>query len=78
MGRIEPYQGIKYFGGRQIIQPWKLPQRPFRDLPLIESTLTQVDFLASINAVKCALVEIKPKNIVFGTDYPRRSEMRPK
>jgi predicted TIM-barrel fold metal-dependent hydrolase len=50
-----------------------LPKEPFR------SYLDNMYFdlggcFGNVNPVKCALVEIKPEKLLFGTDYPQ--EMR--
>ena len=70
MGRIEPYQDKVFWGTADHPRHGKLPQRPFRDY-LDRIYFDTGGFFGSINAVKCALVEIKPKNIDFGTDYPQ-------
>jgi predicted TIM-barrel fold metal-dependent hydrolase len=70
MGRIEPYQDKIFWGTGDHPRHGKLPQRPFREY-IDRIYFDTGGFFGSINAVKCALVEIKPKNIVFGTDYPQ-------
>jgi len=70
MGRIEPYQDKVFWGTADHPQHGKLPRSPFRDY-FDRIYFDTGGFFGNINAVKCALVEIKPKNIVFGTDYPQ-------
>ena len=70
MGRIEPYQDKIFWGTGDHPRHGKLPQRPFREY-IDRIYFDTGGFFGNINAVKCALVEIKPKNIVFGTDYPQ-------
>jgi predicted TIM-barrel fold metal-dependent hydrolase len=70
LGRIEPYQDKEFWGTAQHPRHGKLPRGPFREY-LDKIYFDTGGFFGNINAVKCALVEIKPKNIVFGTDYPQ-------
>jgi predicted TIM-barrel fold metal-dependent hydrolase len=70
MGRIEPYQNKVFWGTADHPRHGKLPQGPFRDY-FDRIYFDTGGFFGNINAVKCALVEMKPKNIVFGTDYPQ-------
>jgi len=70
MGRIEPYQDKPFWGTADHPRHGKLPQRPFREY-FDRIYFDTGGFFGNINAVKCALVEMKPMNIVFGTDYPQ-------
>jgi predicted TIM-barrel fold metal-dependent hydrolase len=70
MGRIEPYQDKAFWGTADHQRHGKLPRRPFREY-LDRMYFDTGGFFGNINAVKCALTEIKPENIVFGTDYPQ-------
>ena len=70
MGRIEPYQDKLFWGTADHPRHGKLPEGPFRDY-FDRIYFDTGGFFGNINAVKCALVEMKPKNIVFGTDYPQ-------
>jgi predicted TIM-barrel fold metal-dependent hydrolase len=70
MGRIEPYQDKLFWGTADHPRHGKLPRSPFRDY-FDRIYFDTGGFFGNINAVKCALVEMKPKNIVFGTDYPQ-------
>jgi predicted TIM-barrel fold metal-dependent hydrolase len=70
MGRIEPYQDKVFWGTAGHPRHGKLPRHPFRDY-LDRLYFDTGGFFGNINAVKCALLEIKSKNIVFGTDYPQ-------
>lgn len=73
MGRIEPYQDKVFWMTADHDRHGKLPREPFRNY------LNRLYFdlggcFGNINPVKCALVEIKPENLLLGTDYPQ--EMR--
>jgi len=70
MGRIEPYQDKVFWGTADHRRHGKLPRGPFRDY-FDRIYFDTGGFFGNINAVKCALVEMKPRNIVFGTDYPQ-------
>ncbi len=70
MGRIEPYQDKSFWGTADHPRHGKLPQRLFREY-FDRIYFDTGGFFGNINAVKCALTEIKPKNILFGTDYPQ-------
>jgi predicted TIM-barrel fold metal-dependent hydrolase len=70
MGRIEPYQDKLFWGTADHPRHGKLPRSPFRDY-FDRIYFDTGGFFGNINAVRCALVEMKPKNIVFGTDYPQ-------
>ena len=70
VGRIEPYQDKVFWGTADHPRHGKLPRHPFRRY-LDRLCFDTGGFFGNINAVKCALLEIKPKNIVFGTDYPQ-------
>jgi predicted TIM-barrel fold metal-dependent hydrolase len=70
MGRIEPYQDKVFWGTADHPRHGKLPRGPFRNY-FDRIYFDTGGFFGSINAVKCALVEMEPKNIVFGTDYPQ-------
>jgi predicted TIM-barrel fold metal-dependent hydrolase len=70
MGRIEPYQDKLFWGTADHPRHGKLPQKPFRDY-FDKIYFDTGGFFGNVNAVKCALLEIKPENIVFGTDYPQ-------
>ena len=70
MGRIEPYQDKVFWGTADHPHHGKLSRGPFRDY-FDRMYFDTGGFFGNINAVKCALVEMKPKNIVFGTDYPQ-------
>lgn len=73
MGRIEPYQDKVFWMTQDHPRHGKLPREPFR------SYLDRLYFdlggcFGNVNPVKCALVELKPESLLFGTDYPQ--EMR--
>jgi predicted TIM-barrel fold metal-dependent hydrolase len=70
MGRIEPYQDKVFWGTAGHPRHGKLPRHPFRSY-FDRFYFDTGGFFGNINAVKCALLEIKSKNIVFGTDYPQ-------
>jgi predicted TIM-barrel fold metal-dependent hydrolase len=73
MGRIEPYQDKVFWMTHDHDRHGKLPREPFRNY------LNRLYFdlggcFGNVNPVKCALVELKPESLLFGTDYPQ--EMR--
>ncbi len=70
LGRIEPYQDKLFWGTADHPRHGKLPKRPFREC-LNKLYFDTGGFFGNINAVNCALLEIKPANILFGTDYPQ-------
>lgn len=70
LGRIEPYQDKGFWGTAEHPRHGKVPRRPFREY-FDQLYFDTGGFFGNINAVKCALVEIKPQHIVFGTDYPQ-------
>jgi predicted TIM-barrel fold metal-dependent hydrolase len=73
MGRIEPYQDKVFWGTAEHPRHGKLPREPFRNY-LNKLYFDMGGCFGNINPVKCALVEIPPENLLFGTDYPQ--EMR--
>jgi predicted TIM-barrel fold metal-dependent hydrolase len=70
LSRIEPYQDKVFWGTQDHPRHGKLPREPFRNY-LDRLYFDTGGFFGNINAVKCALTEIKPENILFGTDYPQ-------
>lgn len=70
MGRIEPYQDRAFWGTADHPRHGKLPRHPFRHY-LDRLYFDTGGFFGNINAVKCALLEIRAENILFGTDYPQ-------
>ena len=70
MGRIEPYQDRAFWGTADHPRHGKVPRKAFRDY-FDRIYFDTGGFFGNINAVKCALVEMKPRNIVLGTDYPQ-------
>jgi len=70
IGRIEPYQDKEFWGTKDHPRHGKRPRKPFREY-FDQLTFDTGGFFGNINAVKCALLEIKPQRIVFGTDYPQ-------
>jgi predicted TIM-barrel fold metal-dependent hydrolase len=73
MGRIEPYQDKVFWWTAEHPRHGKLPREPFRNY-LNRLYFDMGGCFGNINPVKCALVEIAPENLLFGTDYPQ--EMR--
>jgi predicted TIM-barrel fold metal-dependent hydrolase len=70
MSRIVSYQERVFWGTADHPRHGKLPKEPFK------SYLSRLYFdtggiFGDINPVKCALLEIKAENILFGTDYPQ-------
>ena len=70
MGRIEPYQDKVFWGIADHPRHGKLPKEPFRNY-LNRLYFDMGGCFGNINPVKCALVEIRPENLLFGTDYPQ-------
>ena len=70
MGRIEPYQDKEFWGTAGHPRHGKVPKKDFRYY-FDKLHYDTGGFCGNINAVKCALVEIKPQSLVFGTDYPQ-------
>jgi predicted TIM-barrel fold metal-dependent hydrolase len=70
LSRIEPYQDRVFWGTQDHPRHGKLPREPFRNY-LDKLYFDTGGFFGNINAVRCALVEIKPGNLIFGTDYPQ-------
>lgn len=73
MGRIEPYQDKVFWMTSEHPRHGKLPREPFRNY-LDRMYFDLGGCFGNINPVKCALVEIRPENLLFGTDFPQ--EMR--
>jgi predicted TIM-barrel fold metal-dependent hydrolase len=70
LGRIEPYQDKPFWGTAEHPRHGKLPREPFRNY-LNRLYFDTGGFFGNINPVKCALTELKPENLLFGTDYPQ-------
>jgi len=70
LGRIEPYQDKAFWGTAEHPRHGKLPREPFRNY-LERLYFDTGGFFGNINPVKCALVELRPENLLFGTDYPQ-------
>ena len=70
LGRIEPYQDRAFWGTAEHPRHGKLPKEPFRNY-LSRLYYDTGGIFGNINPVKCALLEINPENIIFGTDYPQ-------
>jgi predicted TIM-barrel fold metal-dependent hydrolase len=70
LGRIEPYQDKVFWGTADHPRHGKLPREPFRNY-LERLYFDTGGFFGNINAVKGALIEIRPENLLFGTDYPQ-------
>ena len=71
MGRIEPYQDREFWGTAEHPRHGKLPKMPFRHYIDNRLLFDTGGFFGNINAVKAALLEIKPERLVLGTDYPQ-------
>lgn len=69
MPRILGYQDKQFWGTAGHPRHGKLAKRPFREY--VEKMLFDTGGIwGDINPVKAALLELSPKNLVFGTDYP--------
>ncbi|MDO8691343.1 MAG: amidohydrolase family protein [Dehalococcoidia bacterium] len=70
MGRIRSYQDKEFWGTAGDMRHGKLPRRPF-DEYFEQIYFDTGGFCGNINAVRSALLEMKPSQILFGTDYPQ-------
>ncbi|MDP2659218.1 MAG: amidohydrolase family protein, partial [Dehalococcoidia bacterium] len=70
MGRIRSYQDKEFWGTAGDVRHGKLPRRPF-DEYFEQIYFDTGGFCGNINAVRSALLEMKPSQILFGTDYPQ-------
>lgn len=70
MGRIEPYQDKEFWGTKDHPRHGRKPRKPFREY-FNKLLFDTGGFFGNINAVKCALIEMRSESIVFGTDYPQ-------
>ena len=70
MSRIESYQDRVFWGTAEHPRHGKLPKEPFRNY-LSRLYFDTGGIFGDINPIKCALLEIKAENILFGTDYPQ-------
>ena len=71
MGRIEPYQDREFWGTAEHPRHGKLPKEPFRYYMDNRLMFDTGGFFGNVNAIKAALLEIKPGQLVLGTDYPQ-------
>lgn len=70
MGRVRSYQDKEFWGTAGHPRAGKLPKRPFDDY-FSKIYFDTGGFCGNINALKSALLEMKPEQILFGTDYPQ-------
>ena len=70
LGRVRSYQDKEFWGTAGHPRAGKLPKRPF-DEYFSNIYFDTGGFCGNINALKAALLEMKPAQIVFGTDYPQ-------
>lgn len=69
MTRILSYQNKEFWGTANHPRHGKKARRPFRDY-LDEIYFDTGGLTGDVNPVKMTLLEIGPRNILFGTDYP--------
>lgn len=69
MTRILSYQNKEFWGTVGHPRHGRMAKRPFREY-LSEMYFDTGGLTGDINPVKMTLMEISPKNIIFGTDYP--------
>ena len=69
MTRILSYQNKEFWGTDGHPRHGKKAKRPFREY-LSEMYFDTGGLTGDINPVKMTLMEVSPKNILFGTDYP--------
>lgn len=70
MGRIRSYQDKGFWGTAGDVRHGRLPRRPF-DEYFEQIYFDTGGFCGNINAVRSALLEMKPSQLLFGTDYPQ-------
>jgi predicted TIM-barrel fold metal-dependent hydrolase len=70
LGRVRNYQNREFWGTAGDPRHGKNPPKPF-DYYLDKIYFDTGGFFGHINAVKSALLELKPTQLVFGTDYPQ-------
>ena len=70
LGRVRNYQNREFWGTAGDPRHGKNPPRPF-DYYLDKIYFDTGGFFGHLNAVKAALLELRPGRLVFGTDYPQ-------
>jgi predicted TIM-barrel fold metal-dependent hydrolase len=70
LGRVRKYQDREFWGTSGDPRHGKNPPKPF-DYYLNEMYFDTGGFFGHLNAVRAALLELKPSRLVFGTDYPQ-------
>ena len=70
LGRVRNYQDREFWGTAGDPRHGKNPPRPF-DYYLDKIYFDTGGFFGHLNAVKAALLELRPGRLVFGTDYPQ-------
>jgi predicted TIM-barrel fold metal-dependent hydrolase len=70
MGRVRSYQDKDFWGTAGHPRAGRLPKRPFDDY-FRNIYFDTGGFCGNINAVKSALLEMRPEQVLFGTDYPQ-------
>ena len=70
LGRVRNYQNKDFWGTANDPRHGKVPPKPF-DYYLNQIFFDTGGFFGVINSVKAALLEFKPNQVVFGTDYPQ-------
>ncbi len=70
MGRVRSYQDKEYWGTAGHPRAGRLPKRDF-DSYFGNIYFDTGGYCGNINALKSALLEMKPSQILFGTDYPQ-------
>lgn len=70
LGRVRNYQNKEFWGTAGDPRHGKLPPKPF-DYYLDKMFFDTGGFFGHINSVKAALLEFKPSQLVFGSDYPQ-------
>ncbi len=70
LGRVRNYQDRAFWGTEGDPRHGKNPPKPF-DYYLDRIYFDTGGFFGHLNAVRAALLELKPSQLVFGTDYPQ-------
>ncbi|MCL5959233.1 MAG: amidohydrolase [Chloroflexi bacterium] len=71
MGRVRSYQDKEFWGTAGHPQAGRLPRKSFDDYFYNNFYFDSGGVCGNISGLKAALLEMKPSQILFGTDYPQ-------
>jgi predicted TIM-barrel fold metal-dependent hydrolase len=71
LGRVRSYQDKEFWGTASHPRAGRLPKRTFDHYFYNNLYFDTGGFCGNINAVKSALLEMRPSQVLFGTDYPQ-------